>query len=47
MLDWLTRIIEPIHADRAFGLDIERLIEADWPAASPPIVSNGVAPLLT
>ncbi len=24
-------IIEPIRADRIFGLDIEKLIEAGWP----------------
>ena len=34
VLDWLNGIIEPIHADRAFGLDIEKLIEADWPGAA-------------
>jgi len=34
VLDWLNGIIEPIHADRTFGLDIEKLIEADWPGAA-------------
>ena len=30
---WLAGIIEPIHADRTFGADIEQLMHADWPAS--------------
>ncbi len=33
LLDWLTVIIGPIDGDRPFGEDIERLIQAPWPAA--------------
>jgi histidine ammonia-lyase len=33
LLDWLAGIIGPINGDRAFGEDIERLIEAGLPAA--------------
>lgn len=33
VLGWLAGIIEPITGDRPFGVDIERLIHADWPLA--------------
>ena len=33
LLDWLAAIIDPIDGDRPFGEDIERLIQAPWPAA--------------
>ena len=33
LLDWLAVIIGPIDGDRPFGEDIERLIQAPWPAA--------------
>jgi histidine ammonia-lyase len=31
MLRWLAQAIDPILADRPFGQDIERLLQADWP----------------
>jgi histidine ammonia-lyase len=31
MLHWLAQAIDPILADRPFGQDIERLLQADWP----------------
>ena len=33
LLDWLAGIVGPIDGDRPFGEDLERLIEAPWPAA--------------
>ena len=33
LLDWLAGIVAPIDGDRPFGEDIERLIQAPWPAA--------------
>jgi histidine ammonia-lyase len=32
LLDWLAGIIAPIDGDRPFGEDLQRLIEAPWPA---------------
>jgi histidine ammonia-lyase len=34
IVSWLAAIIGPIPADRPFGVDIENLIGADWPAGS-------------
>lgn len=34
LLDWLAGIIGPIDGDRTFGEDIERLIQAPWPAGA-------------
>ncbi len=31
ILHWLGGIIDPISADRTFGVDIEHLLQADWP----------------
>ena len=31
VLDWLAGIIGPIDGDRTFGVDIERLVQADGP----------------
>jgi histidine ammonia-lyase len=31
LLDWLAGIVGPIDGDRAFGEDLERLIQAPWP----------------
>ena len=31
VLDWLAGMVAPIEADRPFGEDIQRLIEAHWP----------------
>ena len=33
VLDWLAGLVAPIVADRPFGEDIQRLIEARWPPA--------------
>jgi histidine ammonia-lyase len=33
VLDWLAGMVAPIEADRPFGEDIQRLIEARWPPA--------------
>ena len=33
VLDWLAGLVAPIEADRPFGEDIQRLIEARWPPA--------------
>jgi histidine ammonia-lyase len=32
LLDWLAGLIPPIDGDRPFGEDLQRLIEAPWPA---------------
>jgi histidine ammonia-lyase len=33
LLDWLASLVAPIEADRPFGEDLQRLIEAPWPPA--------------
>ena len=33
LLGWLAGIVDPIEADRPFGEDLERLVQAPWPPA--------------